>query len=189
MSVPASETPRHSYRDRPPHALLPPPPLRSIRDFRSSSQRTAAERDAELAKANKTLTAIQSGRLLRADQARLQDTVTEIVRETKATRDRIAQREYPFFHIAHHIYFCANESDPLTWCRVPLSSLGSAWGVVSQIPNRLQTILAPRPPIRPAPRQIAHPLRPDRAQVRTDLSDQDHPIPARVDRCVARGDA
>ncbi|KIO19492.1 hypothetical protein M407DRAFT_82737 [Tulasnella calospora MUT 4182] len=62
-----------------------------IRDFRSSSQRTAAERDAELAKANKTLTAIQSGRLLRADQARLQDTVTEIVRETKNTRDRIAQ--------------------------------------------------------------------------------------------------
>lgn len=62
-----------------------------IRDFRSSSQRTASERDAELAKANKTLTTIQSGRLLRADQARLHDSVTEIVRETKSARDQISQ--------------------------------------------------------------------------------------------------
>ncbi|KAG9004923.1 hypothetical protein FRB90_010661 [Tulasnella sp. 427] len=62
-----------------------------IRDFRSSSRRTASERDAELAKANKTLTVIQSGRLLRADQARLQDSVTEIVKETKDIRERIAR--------------------------------------------------------------------------------------------------
>ncbi|KAG8981535.1 hypothetical protein FRB94_008914 [Tulasnella sp. JGI-2019a] len=62
-----------------------------LRDFRTSTQRAATERDNEVARAKVSLESITSGRLLRADRARLEDSISEITQETSSLYQRIAQ--------------------------------------------------------------------------------------------------
>lgn len=65
--------------------------MRSLRDFRVKTQRAATDRDNEVARATRSLESITSGRLLRADRARLEDSIAEITQEASNVRQRIAQ--------------------------------------------------------------------------------------------------
>ncbi|KAG8863524.1 hypothetical protein FRB96_008264 [Tulasnella sp. 330] len=55
--------------------------------------RAASERDNEVARAKNSLESITSGRLLRADHARLEDSISEITQETLSVRQRVAQAQ------------------------------------------------------------------------------------------------
>lgn len=73
----------------------------SLREFRSSTQKAASERDAEVAKASRSLAVIEGGRLTRADIVALEDSIREV---DSGTRELQQETNACMYHSGLHLH-------------------------------------------------------------------------------------